>query len=102
LSRAFARSPGARSFACALFACFWDSGLFFPLYWASACGAPWVALVGQDNHAGPGTYRQAVAVRIPTPATSWAKVSTLCRCAKTSMACRPGLSLRQAGPINAR
>ena len=32
LSCAFARSPGERSFACALLACFWDSGLFFPLY----------------------------------------------------------------------
>ena len=32
LSWAFALSPGARSFACALLACFWESGLFFPLY----------------------------------------------------------------------
>ena len=31
LSWAFALSPGARSFACVLLACFWDSGLFFPL-----------------------------------------------------------------------
>ena len=32
LSWAFARSPGARSFAWARLASFWDSGLFFPLY----------------------------------------------------------------------
>jgi hypothetical protein len=32
LSCAFARSPGARSLACPRFACFCDSGLFFPRY----------------------------------------------------------------------
>ena len=32
LSWAFARSPGARSLAWALLACFCDSGLFLPLY----------------------------------------------------------------------
>jgi hypothetical protein len=32
LSWAFALSPGERSCAWALFACFCDSGLFFPLY----------------------------------------------------------------------
>jgi hypothetical protein len=32
LSWAFARSPGARSCAWALLACFCDSGLFLPLY----------------------------------------------------------------------
>src|SRR5690242_7344462 len=31
LSWAFARSPGARSFACARLASFWDCGLFLPL-----------------------------------------------------------------------
>ena len=32
LSWALARSPGERSFACALLAAFWDSGLFLPRY----------------------------------------------------------------------
>ena len=41
LSWAFARSPGDRSFACALLACFWDSGLFFPLYGIFAYVLPW-------------------------------------------------------------
>jgi len=41
LSWAFARSPGERSFACALLACFWDSGLFFPLYGIFAYALPW-------------------------------------------------------------
>jgi hypothetical protein len=40
LSRAFALSPGDRSFACALFACFWDSGLFFALYGIFAYALP--------------------------------------------------------------
>jgi hypothetical protein len=35
LSWAFARSPGARSFAWARLAAFWDSGLFFPMYGSS-------------------------------------------------------------------
>ena len=38
LSWAFARSPGDRS--CA-WACFWDSGLFFPLYGIFAYVLPW-------------------------------------------------------------
>jgi RNA polymerase sigma-70 factor (ECF subfamily) len=41
LSWAFALSPGERSFACALLACFWDSGLFFPLYGIFAYALPW-------------------------------------------------------------
>jgi hypothetical protein len=41
LSWAFALSPGARSFACALLACFWESGLFFPLYGIFAYLLPW-------------------------------------------------------------
>ena len=41
LSWAFALSPGARSFACALLACFWESGLFFPLYGTFAQVLPW-------------------------------------------------------------
>jgi hypothetical protein len=40
LSWAFARPPGERSFACALLACFWDSGLFFPLYRAGEVALP--------------------------------------------------------------
>jgi hypothetical protein len=41
LSWAFARSPGARSFACARLASFWDGGLFSPLYGTIACALPW-------------------------------------------------------------
>ena len=41
LSWAFALSPGERSYACALSACFWDSGLFFPLYEIFAYALPW-------------------------------------------------------------
>jgi hypothetical protein len=41
LSWAFARSPGARSFAWALLACFWDSGLLLPLYGIFAQVLPW-------------------------------------------------------------
>jgi hypothetical protein len=41
LSWAFARSPGDRSFACALLACFWDSGLFLPLYGSLAYVLSW-------------------------------------------------------------
>jgi len=48
------------------------------------------------------TYRQAVAVPTPNPAASWARVSPLRRCARTSRACRPGFSLRQHDPIAAR
>ena len=44
LSWAFALSPGARSFACALLACFWESGLFFPLYGIFAYVLPWSPL----------------------------------------------------------
>ena len=38
---AFARSPGDRSCAWALLACFRDSGLFFPLYGIFAYVLPW-------------------------------------------------------------
>src|SRR5438034_4575973 len=41
LSWAFARSPGARSFACARLASFWDCGLFLPLYGVFAYVLPW-------------------------------------------------------------
>jgi hypothetical protein len=41
LSWAFARSPGERSWAWARLACFWESGLFFPLYGVLACAALW-------------------------------------------------------------
>ena len=41
LSWAFARSPGALSFAWARLACFWDSGLFFPRYGIFAYALPW-------------------------------------------------------------
>ena len=41
LNWAFALSPGARSFACALLACFWESGLFFLLYGIFAYVLPW-------------------------------------------------------------
>ncbi len=40
LSWALARSPGERSRAWARLACFWDSGLFRPLYGVMACSAP--------------------------------------------------------------
>ena len=40
LSWAFARSPGARSLACARLASFCDPGLFFPRYGVFACAAP--------------------------------------------------------------
>ena len=45
LSWAFALSPGARSFACALLACFWESGLFFPLYGIFAYVLPVVVVM---------------------------------------------------------
>ena len=41
LSCAFARSPGARSFAWARLASFCGSGLFFPLYGTFAQVLPW-------------------------------------------------------------
>src|SRR5690348_824148 len=41
LSWAFARSPGDRSCAWALLACFCDSGLFLPLYGIFAYALPW-------------------------------------------------------------
>jgi hypothetical protein len=50
VSWAFARSPGERSFACALLAAFWDSGLFFPCPDSRVRGAL-VAPIGQDDQA---------------------------------------------------
>ena len=44
LSWAFALSPGARSFAWARLACFWDSGFPLPRYGTVACAAPWYPL----------------------------------------------------------
>ena len=41
LSWAFALSPGARSFACALLASFCDCGLFLPRYGIFAHVLPW-------------------------------------------------------------
>jgi hypothetical protein len=41
LSSAFVRSPGARSFAWDLLACFRESGLFSPLYGILASVEPW-------------------------------------------------------------
>jgi hypothetical protein len=52
LSCAFARSPGARSFAWARLASFCGSGLFFPLYGTFVQVLPWYPFVSQGDRAG--------------------------------------------------
>ncbi len=53
---AFAPSAGKRGFACALLACFWDCGLFFPWYGSFAYalpGVPWPPRVTRTAASSP-------------------------------------------------
>jgi len=57
LSRAFALSPGARSFAWARFASFCNSGLFFPRYGICACVLPRYPLASVTSPAASSSCR---------------------------------------------